>query len=621
MAGRIKRSDIDELRQRVNIADIVGDYVSLKPAGVGSLRGLCPFHDERSPSFHVRPQAGFFHCFGCGEGGDVFSFVQKIDALSFSETVERLAERVGFTLTYEDGAAASEGAARSRLLQANKEAEAFFRERLHGADALVGRTFLAERGFDQLASERFGLGYAPDSYDALSKHLTQKGFTVPELIQAGLVSQGDRGVFDRFRGRLIWPIRDVTGQTIGFGARRLGDDDRGPKYLNTPETAVYHKSRVLYGLDLAKKAIAREKNVVIVEGYTDVMACHLAGIETAVATCGTAFGADHIPVIRRVLGDTDAGLDQARGEIIFTFDPDEAGQKAASRAFQEQGKFAAQTFVAVPPEGLDPCDVRRHRGDEALRQVISSRKPMYEFMIRRVLDAANLDTVEGRTHGLRQAVEVVKTIKDPIIRQGYARELAGWLGMEPQVVVRELQRSTAPRDTPQHRGADTAPSSDAPPPYSVSSLPRDPVTTIERDALIVLLQLPDHVPLDRAAMVLRGHFSHGALQVVRDALLAAFDHYGTPEWVSAVVAEAPDTLQAFIQQLALLPIPDRPESVGRYALAMTASFLDKDLLRTKAELLSTLQRTDRESNPTLFHELQKKLVDLEHTRRTLKEDT
>ena len=426
MAGLIKRGDIDEVRQRVNIADVVGDYVTLKSAGVGSMKGLCPFHDERSPSFHVRPQAGFYHCFGCGEGGDVYSFLQKIDHLSFQESVERLAERVGYQLTYEEGGGAAPAGNRARLYAVNQAAEKFFRTQLGTPEAELGRTFLGERGFDALAAERFGVGYAPSSYDALSKHLVAAGFTIQELLDAGVVSQGDRGVYDRFRGRLVWPIRDVTGQTIGFGARKLREDDQGPKYLNTPETAVYHKSRVLYGLDLAKRDIGKQRQVVIVEGYTDVMACHLAGVTTAVATCGTAFGADHVTVVRRVLGDSDDPAQASKGEVIFTFDPDDAGRKAASRAFAEESRFVAQTFVAVPPEGLDPCDVRIQRGDEALREVISHRRPMYEFMIKQVMDQCDLNTVEGRTQALRAATPVVVKIRDRVIRDGYARELAGW---------------------------------------------------------------------------------------------------------------------------------------------------------------------------------------------------
>jgi DNA primase len=619
--GRIRRSDIDELRSRINIADVIGQYVTLKQAGAGSMKGLCPFHDERSPSFHVRPHVGFYHCFGCGEGGDVFTFVQKIDSRGFNEAVEHLAEKAGFTLTYEDGQAAPDRKNRSRIFAANTAAEQYFRSQLHEPQADIGRAFLAERGFDQLAAESFGVGYAPNSFDALSSHLTKKGFTVPELIEAGLVSKGDRGVYDRFRGRLVWPIRDVTGQTIGFGARKLSDDDKGPKYLNTPETEVYHKSRVLYGLDLAKRDIAKKRQVVIVEGYTDVMACHLAGITTAVATCGTAFGADHIPLIRRVMGDNDNSLEQKRGEVIFTFDPDEAGQKAATKAFYDQDKFTANTYVAVPPEGLDPCDVRVNQGDEALVGVIESRRPMHEFMIRRILGQVDLDTVEGRADGLRSAVDVVRTIKDPIIRDGYARELAGWVGMNPTEVTRLIRQSSgAPTKTPPSAAVGHTGDGEVKPAYSVSSLPQDPVTAMERDVLTVLTQLSAEIPEERAVKVLQGHFTHGALQVVRDAMVSAFDHYGTPRWAQALVEEVPDTLNVFVQQLAVFPLPDRGDNPARYGSGVTSSFLDRDLLRKKAELMGLLQRLDQEAEPDRYREIQQSLVDIETSRRLLRED-
>ena len=617
MAGLIKRGDIDEVRQRVNIADVVGDYVSLKSAGVGSMKGLCPFHDERSPSFHVRPQAGFYHCFGCGEGGDAYRFLQKIDHLSFQEAVERLAERVGYQLTYEDGSGGAPAGNRARLYAANQAAEKFFREHLGKPEAELGRTFLGERGFDALAAERFGVGYAPASYDALSKHLVAAGFTIQELLDAGLVSQGDRGVYDRFRGRLVWPIRDVTGQTIGFGARKLREDDQGPKYLNTPETAVYHKSRVLYGLDLAKRDIAKQRQVVIVEGYTDVMACHLAGITTAVATCGTAFGGDHVTVVRRVLGDSDDPAQATKGEVIFTFDPDEAGQKAASRAFAEESRFAAQTFVAVPPEGLDPCDVRITKGDEALREVISHRRPMYEFMIKQVMNQCDLNTVEGRTLALRAAAPVVSKIRDRVIRDGYARELAGWLGMNPDDVLREI-RAGATNTTP--ATSPTAPAPEGDKPYTMESLSKDPVTTLERDVLMVLLQHPDVVPAERATAVLLTQFSHAALALVRDAMLSVFDQYQDGAWVSRVTAEPPEALQTLVGQLSVAPLPESKAQTERYCLGVTATLLDRDLLRQKAELMSTLQRTDAATDPAGHRVVQEQLVTIEAKRRALREE-
>ena len=615
VAGKIKRSDIDEVRARINIADVVGDYVTLKSAGVGSMKGLCPFHDERSPSFHVRPQAGFYHCFGCGEGGDVFTFLQKMDHLSFQESIERLAGKLGYPLHYEEGGQAADTSNRARLLLANGAAEKFFREQLLTAGAELGRAFLGERGFDALAAEKFGVGYAPQSFDALSKHLTAQGFTIAELLEAGLLSQGDRGSYDRFRGRLVWPIRDVTGQTIGFGARKLREDDQGPKYLNTPETPVYHKSRVLYGLDLAKRDIARSRQVVIVEGYTDVMACHLAGITTAIATCGTAFGSDHVTVVRRVLGDSDDPAQAARGEVVFTFDPDEAGQKAASRAFAEESRFAAQTFVAVPPEGLDPCDVRIKRGDEALRNVIATKRPMYEFMIKQAMKQVDLNTVEGRGQALRSTAPIVSKIRDRVIRDGYARELAGWLGMNTEDVAREIRQGTS---APSKASPPPEASSSEEAPYQLSSLSKDPVTALERDGLMVLLQHPDVVSHERASAVLATQFSHAALALVRDAMLSAFEHYATGQWVVTVGEEIPQALSALVGQLAVAPLPVKENQAERYCQGVTSSLLDRELLRKKAELLSVLQRSDPTHDPDTYRTLQESLVAIERERRELR---
>ncbi len=390
VVGLIRREDIEAVRERVRIEDVVGEHVTLKSGGVGSLKGLCPFHDERTPSFHVRPQLGYWHCFGCGEGGDVITFIEKINHLGFAEAVEYLADRTGVQLRYEEGGAVRRGVepgTRQRLMDANRLAEAWFREQLATPEAQAGRDFLTSRGFDRHAAAHFGVGYAPTGWDNLARYLRGAGYTEAELVDSGLCSRGGqdgRRVYDRFRGRLIWPIRDVTGATVGFGARKLSEDDQGPKYLNTPETPVFHKSQVLYGLDLAKREVARSHRIVVVEGYTDVMAAHLSGVTTAVATCGTAFGADHVRVVRRLLGDVDdpaagvvtgQGREARGGEVIFTFDGDAAGQKAALRAYAEDQRFATQTFVAVDPGGLDPCDLRMKEGDQGIPRLLSRRVP------------------------------------------------------------------------------------------------------------------------------------------------------------------------------------------------------------------------------------------------------
>ncbi len=625
MAGRIRQSDIDEVKARTNIADIIGDYVSLKPGGVGSLKGLCPFHDEKSPSFNVRPGVGRYHCFGCGEGGDVYAFLVKLDHVSFTEAVERLAGRIGYQLHYEEGGGGpSESSGnRARILAANNAAEEFFRERLAAPDADPGRRFLGERGFDAAAASHFGVGFAPKSWDELTKHLRTKGFTPDELLAAGLVSQRDRGVYDRFRGRLVWPIRDVTGQTIGFGARRLLDDDNGPKYLNTPETAVYKKTQVLYGLDLAKRDISRRDEVVVVEGYTDVMACHLAGITTAVATCGTAFGVDHIKVIRRVMGD-----DSSTGSVIFTFDPDAAGQKAAARAFGEEQRFSAQTYVAVGPDGLDPCDLRLAGGDDAVRRMIDNRKPMFEFMIRQVVERFDLDTVEGRSSALRAGAPIVATIRDPASQNGYTHELARLSGADLDDALRAVRSAQrAQRGDAGGRGASTAPQHSASPgsageqgpaqPVPTPVDPTDPTQRTERESLMVLLQLPAEIGAERAARAVQVPFANPTHAVVRDAIASQLPSIADPGWVDRILAEVPPAYEPTVNALAVAALPQAGSDTGRYARSILDGLIDRDLLREKAELTSRLARTDPQ-NADLRRSLQVALSSIDQERMRLR---
>ena len=636
MAGRIVRDDIDEVRSRVNIADVVGDYVTLKSAGVGSLKGLCPFHDERSPSFHVRPQVGRYHCFGCGEDGDVFSFIMKQDHTTFQEAVERMAAKVGFTLRYEEGdGPRTDYNTRARLLAANEAAATFFTEQLTSGGADPARRFLGERGFDPAAAQRFGIGFAPRSYDQLRDHLRGRGFTLEEIVAAGLVSQGERSPYDRFRGRLVWPIRDVTGATIGFGARRLLEDDKGPKYLNTPETPIYHKSQVLYGIDLARREIAKHKQVVIVEGYTDVMACHLAGVTTAVATCGTSFGVEHIKVLRPMLGDLAGGDPSATGEVVFTFDPDEAGQRAASRAFAEEQRFAAQTFVAVAPGGLDPCDLRLARGDDAIRRLVANRRPMFEFMIRRTLDGHDLETVEGRVGALRSAAPVLAGIRDRAMTQGYVRELAGWLGMDIAEVSRAVETARRRAADPsagsgsrpggpaqgRHDGTDAQAVAPAEPQASIRQLPNDPISRMERDAVMAMVQQPGEVGAPLVALAATATFSAPVLAVVRDAVVANVERIGAPGWLDQLVADVPGPIRNLVQELAVMPLPARSdEDLALYCRSIVVALVERDLLARKASLLGQLQRTDPHEQAERRAELQRQLVDIDAQRMRLRAD-
>ncbi len=616
MAGRIRDEDIALVRERARIDDVVREYVTLKSAGGGSLKGLCPFHDERSPSFHVTPSRGMWYCFGCGEGGDVLGFLQKIDHLSFAESVEKLADKTGVELRYIDGGAAinRQQGQRTRLVEAHKLAAKFYVEQLATPDAQIARDFLTSRGFDAEAAKSFGVGYAPKSWDALTNTLRKQGFTDAELLAGGLLSQGNRGAYDRFRGRLVWPIRELSGDVIGFGARKLYDDDDGPKYLNTPETPIYKKSQVLYGLDMARKEVSKQQQAVIVEGYTDVMACHLAGITTAVATCGTAFGSEHIKVLRRLLMDDD----QMRGEVVFTFDGDAAGQKAALRAFDEDQRFVANTFVAVEPSGMDPCDLRLAKGDEAVVALVEHRVPLFQFAIKSILAAHDLDRAEGRIAALREAAPVVAKIKDAALRPEYTRLLAGWLGLDVSAVAAAVGQRPAPTQRPSFN--QTAVEEPAPAPTQQIPAADGPAFTIEREALKCALQLPSAVEEWYPALEASA-FTHPRAREVHTAIVLA----GLPTaavdglaWIDAVLEAAPDDeVRRMVRELSVDPLPADAVHSDRYATSLIARLLELDAGRRIVDVRGRLQRTEADEQEELHQQLFAELLELETYRRSL----
>ncbi|MEU2430391.1 DNA primase [Streptomyces sp. NPDC007861] len=576
MAGRINDDDVKAVRDAVPIDSVVSEYLQLRNAGGGNLKGLCPFHDEKSPSFQVSPSKGLFHCFGCQEGGDTIAFVRKIDHLSFSEAVERLAARAGITLRYEEGGynPSHQRGERIRLVEAHKVAAEFYTEQLEtGAEAEIGRAFLAERGFDQAAAQHFGVGYSPAGWDHLTRFLRGKGFSDKELVLSGLSQEGRRGPIDRFRGRLMWPIRDISGEVVGFGARKLRDDDNGPKYLNTPETAIYKKSQVLYGIDLAKKEIAKSSRAVVVEGYTDVMACHLAGVPTAIATCGTAFGGEHIKILRRLL------MDNGSAKVIFTFDGDAAGQKAALRAFEDDQKFAAETFIAIAPDGMDPCELRLAKGDEAVRELAEPRNQLFEFAIRHLVKNYDLETPVGRAAALDEAAPIVARIKNSASQHEVAVQLAGLLGiLDTQFVVKRVsqlarwarERGGGPGG-PGGPGQGRAQSRQATPSYDTQrpvAHPggpalnlRSPAHRTERELLKLALQHPELV--SPAFDAYGGdEFTAPPYAAVRQAIAEAGGaEQGVPDapaYLARVRDAAPDdTVRAMVTELAVEAVHSR----------------------------------------------------------------
>ena len=650
MTGRIRDEDIDLVRERSPIADVIGEHLQLRNAGGGSLKGLCPFHEEKTPSFNVTPARGLYFCFSCQQGGDVISFVQKIDNLSFTDAVERLAARAGIDLRYEQGGQVPgrEQGQRRRLLDAHRAAADFFSERLRGPDAAHARAFLTERGFELAAIERFGVGYAPAEWEALTRHLLGRGFTQRELLTGGLASEGRRGPVDRFRGRLVWPIRDVTGDVVGFGARILAAGGDGPKYLNTPETPLFKKSSVLYGADLAKREIAQRRQAVIVEGYTDVMACHLAGVPTAVATCGTSFGEGHIKIVRRLLMDAS----EFRGEVIFTFDGDAAGQRAALRAFDSEQKFVTQTFVAVQPDGLDPCDLRIKQGDSAVRDLIARRVPLFEFAVRSALSQHNLDETEGQLAALDAAARIVARIKDRALRDRYAVNLDRWIGlMDEDFVlarVREHAGDTQAGAQPpgRRRGGGQAQAGKAQAPGRAQPTapapgragdaaarftdpggrdPGGPAGSVERQALKLAVQRPalcgpvfDALGADAFTVP-----AHAATFELIASCGGTTGARGGPAWVARLRDAAPgEAACAFVTALAVeaieVPGADR-EPDARFAGKVLAEVEARAVSAQIAVLKSRLQRMNPVDEQGAYNRLFGDLIALEQRRKVLLE--
>ncbi|MCX4388862.1 DNA primase [Micromonospora peucetia] len=616
MAGRIRDEDIALVRERSSIADVISETVTLKSAGGGNLKGLCPFHDEKSPSFNVSPARNVWYCFGCGAGGDAIKFLMDAEHLSFVESVERLADRAGIQLRYVEGDSAAprprpQHGQRQRLVAAHAAAVDFYRAQLTTAGARPAREFLARRGFDRAAAERYGCGFAPDAWDLLTKHLRQQGFSHDELVTAGLSRPSRSGtLIDRFRRRLMWPIRDLSGDVIGFGARKLFDDDDGPKYLNTPETPIYKKSHVLYGIDQAKREIAKQGKVVVVEGYTDVMACHLAGVPTAVATCGTAFGADHIGALRRLLLDTDA----VAGEVIFTFDGDAAGQKAALRAFEDDQRFVGRTFIAVSPDNMDPCDLRLAKGDLAVRDLVARREPLVDFALRHVINRYDLDTVDGRVEAMRRAAPLVAKLKDREKRPEYVRKLAGDLGMEIEPVQRAVLAAASAT-----AGRDAAP---APRPAPAEPVIDNPHSMVEREALKLALQEPVLAgPMfDAVEASDYRHPVHAAVRAAVAAAGGAATAAGGAVWIESVRDACEDlAARALVGELAVEPLRIDGEPDPRYVSVTVARLQWGSVTSRIRDLKSRIQRINPVNNKDEYFAAFGELLSLEQHARALRE--
>ena len=606
MPGMIKKEDIEKVRATADLYDIVSATVTLKPSGTGTYVGLCPFHDEKTPSFSVRPALGVWHCFGCGLGGDVFGYVEHQENIDFREAVELLADKYHIELHYENSGGRTEhsGSKRARLIEANEEAQRFFMSQIMSKEALAARKLLGGRNFSRADCERFGCGYAPQGWDNLVRYLASKGFTQQEMLDAGLARQGQRGVYDYFRGRATWPIRDSTGRTLGFGARKLYEDDTiNAKYINTPDTQLYRKTQVLYGIDLAKSAIVKKRQAVIVEGYTDVMAMHLAGIDTAVATCGTAFGAEHAKIIRRLIADDSLGAVQLVGplkvegqalssRVVFTFDGDAAGQKAAIHAFGLDAAFSTQAFVAVAEDNLDPCDLRIKRGNEAVRALIANARPLYDFVIDSAIDRFDTTYATGQMGAVKAVAPLIAQIRDRSLLDLYSRKAVRRIGVDLDIMQREVayqRRKLNVRDedayAPKRRFQNNAGPSAEPAyaerganPYANPAARKalehrdaadqsyyridDAVFICEQQFMATLIQVPLAVDPTMFASLTLSSFMTPVFRTLFQAVAAAGGLPGedVPQglWMHNLTKAGGPMLESVINELAVMPLPLPP---------------------------------------------------------------
>lgn len=619
----IKDEDIQLVRERVRIDEVVEQYVTLKNAGGGARKGLCPFHDEKTPSFTVRPTQGFYHCFGCGAGGDAIKFLREIEGLSFAESVERLAAKYGLTLRYDEenhSGPKRDIGQRQRLLDAHRQAAEFYAIQLATSqEAGAGRQFVQDRGFDQTAAERFGMGWAPRGGDALVPFLRSKGFAEEDLIVGGLAARGNRGLYDKFRGRLLWPIREISGEVVGFGARRMFDDDRvEAKYLNTAETPIYKKSQVLYGLDLARRSISSQSQAVIVEGYTDVMACHQAGITTAVATCGTAFGEGHTRVLRRLMLDNDA----FRGEVVFTFDGDEAGQRAAMKAFSGDEQFVAQTYVAVEPRGMDPCDLRLADGDAAVRDLIASRVPLYRFVLKNTLVKYDLDRGDQRVDAVRESVGLARSIRDKAKVEEFLREISSLVGVDIDQVRSELKahkpKPAGPALAPRSTATTTEQTTFDPAPAGAVVVAGFGVPELadEREALKAIIQFP-HLASPWLTDVGENDFTHPASQAMwRHIAALGVPESTDPSWVSRLSDSIDDVgLKQILGIAAVDQMRAGYANMSDVVAAVLARLQELTVMRRIVDVKSRLQRTNPIDNADDYNRVFGELVALDEQRR------
>jgi len=588
------RDDIDTVRDKTDLVELAAEVTKVKRSGRSTM-AVCPFHSEKTPSLSIDGSKGLYHCFGCGKSGDVFRWVQETQGLDFSGSVEFLARRSGVTLTV-DPEAARRRSQRESLVEATTIAVDFYKQRLKTApDAGTARSYLRSRGYDGDVVEKFELGYSPDEWEELIGHLRDRGVRDDVMIKAGLASRSQRdSLIDRFRGRVMFPIYDVRGDAVGFGARILEGD--GPKYLNSSESPIYHKSRLLYGLNWAKSDIVRSDTSVVVEGYTDVIAMHLAGMPIAVATCGTALGEDHLDLLRRF-----------SERVVLAFDADEAGAGAALRGFDRSVPGDLDLRVATLPQGKDPADVVADGEIDQLRTAIDESIPLLQFRIDAELARFDLSEPEARAKAVRGAAGVIALHPDAVTRHEYAVMVSRKTGVDMPFIDSAIRsggrRTSAVVPDPAPETAEMAET----PPY------RSPLYRTETELLRVLLandaRLSDAtVSTDLFAS------DETAAMYGRIVEIAEGSRPGDPLDLAAEIGSDDSREASTMRRLALedRPLSDPVELVARLQVGK----LDAEIDITRRKL----QTIDEAADAQGYSELWQRLIALEQDKRSLRSD-
>lgn len=581
--ARIRQEDVEAVRERTDLVRLVQQYAALKKAG-RAFSGLCPFHTEKTPSFSVDPGKQVFYCFGCGKGGNAFHFLQEIEGLTFPEAVEHLASQAGVTLRYE-GISPGERRSASRreaLYKANaRAAELYHRTLRESREAESARRYVNGRGIAKESTETFAVGYAPGYQDFLLRRLARE--LSPEiLMEAGLATRDARGgVRDRFRNRLIFPLHDLAGRAVGIGARIL--EGEGPKYLNSPETPVYRKGEILYNLDRAKSEVTKSGRAFVVEGYTDVIALHQAGIPTAVATCGTALGEGHFRLLSRFCR-----------RAVLCFDADEAGARAAERAYGLFERFGLEVSVLILPEGQDPADFAAANGGPAFEELADRAEPLIDYMLHRTMRGEALDSPEGKSRAVRAALPIVAGLSDSVLRSQYAGRLADLAGVSVTDVGLELERTPEAEKTsrrPEQESSQRRPAE-----------VRSPAREVEKEALKVLVQLPD-VALNHAQAVGDDHFT---TERYRKTWVLLRDD---PQSTAGLAGTASDRGQSeLIAEVAVEPL--KGEASPEYARRVFARLEELSLKRRIDTMKKRLEALNPVKDADAFDPLFQELMDV-----------